>query len=246
MWRSYTSRRADLELAVCHLTRMAEGRICAAGVDLATGRQVRPVVAEGGIDGRWLSRGGGPFELARVLRIRSPSHAPQPPHTEDYVFDPEAVQLVRVMQAGEFWELLERLSVSSFRQIFGTALRRAGSSSCGTGPHRGVASLGIFRPCREMRLSCHTRFERPQVRMPLADEEFTADLPVNDIRLYQEDRVTPNAALVSRLAGRLRPAEDVLLSLGLTRLHKSSTEPQGAHWLQVNNIHLRAEPLWQG
>jgi hypothetical protein len=37
----------------------------------------------------------------------------------------------------------------------------------------------------------------------------------------------------------------VILSVGLTRPFRKWGDSEERHWLQVNNIHLEDDPLWQ-
>ena len=80
--------------------------------------------------------------------------------------------------------------------------------------------------------------------MKVTDGEFHLDLGVTDIRLYQHDHITPDNTVVDRVARRLASHNDVILSVGLTRAFKG-TEREPVHWLQVNNIHLKENAVWQ-
>ena len=81
--------------------------------------------------------------------------------------------------------------------------------------------------------------------MRVTDGELDLDLGVTDIRLYGEDHVTPDRETVNRLAKRLADGTVVVLSMGLTRPFAGSSNFAPVHWLQVNNIHLEDDPIWQ-
>jgi hypothetical protein len=44
---------------------------------------------------------------------------------------------------------------------------------------------------------------------------------------------------------RLKSGVEAILSVGLTRPWQKWGDTAERHWLQVNNIHLKDDPLWQ-
>jgi hypothetical protein len=68
---------------------------------------------------------------------------------------------------------------------------------------------------------------------------------VTDIRLYGADHVTPDAAIVQRVAERLQGAPEVILGVGLTRAFRGADDEPAMHWLQVNNLHFPNDPVWR-
>jgi hypothetical protein len=80
----------------------------------------------------------------------------------------------------------------------------------------------------------------------LVDGGRELDLSVADMRCYGQDHVTPDLAMLADLQRRLAAGVPVLLRVGLTRPYSSNPDiDPPLHWLQVNNIHLADEPLWQ-
>jgi hypothetical protein len=73
----------------------------------------------------------------------------------------------------------------------------------------------------------------------------SVDLSVNDLRLYEADHRTPRRDLVSSVQQRLKSGVEAILSVGLTRPWQKRGDTAERHWLQVNNIHLEDDPLWQ-
>ena len=65
-----------MQLLINHLTRMHGGHICLAGVDLETRQHVRPMLANDPVPFYLLARYGGPFEMARIVDLGLPRHAP--------------------------------------------------------------------------------------------------------------------------------------------------------------------------
>jgi hypothetical protein len=68
---------------------------------------------------------------------------------------------------------------------------------------------------------------------------------VNDLRLYQRDGRTPRRDLFASVEERLKSGVEAILSVGLTRPWQKRSDTAARHWLQVNNIHLEDDPLWQ-
>jgi hypothetical protein len=73
----------------------------------------------------------------------------------------------------------------------------------------------------------------------------SVDLSVTDLRLYERDHKTPRRELVANVQRRLEAGVEVILSLGLTRPWRKQNDTAERHWLQVNNIHLKDDPLWR-
>ena len=237
-----------MQVVINHLTRMKKGYICVAGVQRGTTRHIRPVLAGAqqlGTD--LLARHGGVFEIGFVVELGKVRPAPKPPETEDHEFDPRSAQMVGQLKAKEFWTLLRPLSKRTLGEVFGDALTQRGATSCGLDVGGGTVSLGLLRPESPPVLYVKTREAGKQVvRMKLADLGFhKLDLSVTDIRLYQDDHVTPDQAVVEQAAKRLKPGAEVILSVGLTRPFSSSHTLPACHWLQVNNIHFATDPLWR-
>ena len=234
-----------MRIVINHLTRMQPGNMCVAGVDLATGRVVRPVW---GVNLRTknLRRHGGVFDIGCVVDLGWTQPCGERPHIEDHRFKPERARVVETWPAERFWKLLEQHARPALADIFGPELTPRGHRSCAIDRGRGRVSLGCLRLPGTAHLYVGHRAGRPhKVRIAFSDGQFDVDVGVTDIRLYGADHVTPNVDLVSRTAERLQSAKGVILSVGLTRAFTSSDEYPPLHWLQVNNLHFADEPCWQ-
>src|SRR3990170_8782153 len=79
-------------IIITDLTRMQEGRVCIAGYD-EEGNCIRPVLPPPGIHERSLYSQGRPivFPFALVEYDLLHPHS-QPPHTEDYRYNPNSVK----------------------------------------------------------------------------------------------------------------------------------------------------------
>lgn len=238
-----------MRIVVNHLTRMRGGYVCVAGLDLEEGSHVRPVLAEGALPFDLLARYGGPFEMAAVVQLGTPRAAGQTPHVEDRVVVPALMRSCgSPLGADEFWKLLAGVSKTQLSDLFGADLKRVGRSSCGTDVGRGKASLGCFRPHTVPRLYHVERGPsgRPAIRIHVRDDEFDAVLGVTDLRLYEDDHMTPNRSVIRQVSQRIQTAGSVILGVGLTRAFAPTSEPgaQSYHWLQVTNLHLEDDPTW--
>ncbi len=235
-----------MKILINHLTRMHGGHICVAGVDLQTRRHVRPVMQQWGMPCELLARYGGPFDMARIVELGNLRPKPSPPHVEDVVYVSSWAKAERTAEPHEFWNLLHELAGTRLRDIFGSALRRVGQSRWGTDIGRGSASLGCLRPNGKPQLYLgEKRDGKRQIRIKLSDGEVRADASVTDLRLFRDDHATPDADLVRGVAKWIQDSDCVLLGVGLTRPYRPSEDSDALHWLQVNNIYLQEDPVWQ-
>lgn len=230
-----------MKIVVNHLTRMQMGRICVAGVDLATGKHVRPLWRDAHLSMNRLARNGGLFDMACTVDLGPVSYSGRAPEVEDYIFIPPKARRLPDLPAAEFWELLSSVSQTSLGDIFGAALTPHGETYV-VGVGTGLASLGCLRPAQPPELAINAT---GRIRLKLSDSARTAWLTVTDLRLYQPDLATPRHETVRHVARRLAQGAEAIVSVGLTRPWQKPGEPVSRHWLQVNNIHLKDDPLWR-
>ena len=235
-----------MKIVVNHLTRMSEGHVCVAGIDLDTLRHVRPVLPTRPLTPAVLARYGGCFDIGYVVDIGPAMPKPQIPHVEDHLFVPAAATFIRQVAAVEFWALLRRVAKPTLRGIFGDAQKVQGLSSWGTDVGQGAASLGCLILKRMPQL-CYMPAGgyKAGIRMHVRDGDIDVWAPVTDLRLCQADHATPDQAITERIAQRIRKSRCVILGMGLTREFRASSAGRSAHWLQVNSIHLETNPMWQ-
>ncbi len=230
-----------MRILVNHLTRMQPGYICVAGIDLGTGTHVRPVLRHGRLTTELLLKRGGPFELGCVADLGPTVHIGRAPEHEDHRFDPAAAFCLGSVPDDYFWNILSGSASDTLQGIFGRELVRH-EKSCTVDIGKGRASLGCLAPRGRPSLYIN---HRGSVRISFPWLSPPADLSVTDLRLYQEDHKTPRRTLVSHLQKKLRAGAGVILSVGLTRPWHKEGDTAARHWLQVNNIHLEGEPLWE-
>ncbi|HWE64867.1 MAG TPA: hypothetical protein VHB98_24400 [Chloroflexota bacterium] len=230
-----------MRIVVTHLTRMERSYICVAGVDAETGAHVRPVV-DHRMSETMLRRHGGPFDIGALVDLGPVRCIGSAPALEDHSFLPRQARWVKDLKPNVFWRVLERVARSGLAEIFGAELARHGRTY--TLPTRtGPASLGCLRP----NALSFDRNERGRIRIVLAEasDAETISLSLTDLRFYQADHQTPRWDLVQAVSARIAAGVPVLVSVGLGRPYRALGDSAYRHWLQVNNLHLQDDPLWQ-
>ena len=220
---------------------MQPGYFCAAGIDLESETHVRPVLRRGRLTTDLLSTNDGPFDLGSVLDLGSTTNVGHAPELEDRRFDPAGVRWLRDDDPHDYWEALQRVARENLEEIFGHELElwdESGTVDVG----EGKASLGCLRPEEQPWLYVD---HRGTVRLVLDYLMPSVDLSVTDLRLYERDGRTPRRDLVQSLQKSLEAGVETVLSVGLTRPWQKRGDDAERHWLQLNNIHLKDEPLWQ-
>ena len=105
---------------------------------------------------------------------------------------------------------------------------------------RGTASLGILRVRRKPDIEVD-RYGK--LRLRLNDEDKPAFLSVTDVRFVKADHKTIKTNVITDVRERMRRGVDVLLMLSLARAFQRSDDDCERHWLQVNGICMRDQPL---
>ena len=230
-----------MRILVNHLTRMQPGYFCVAGVESDTPHHIRPVLRHGRLTNDLLRPNGGPFDLGSVVDLGPTTNAGHAPELEDHRFDPSSTRRLFDDDPEDFWDALDGLAQESLEGIFGPALElwdESGTVDVG----EGRASLGCLKPEKQPWLYVD---HRGTVRLVLDYLIPSVDLSVNDLRLYEADHRTPRRDLVASVQRRLKAGAATILSVGLTRPWQKRGDTAERHWLQVNNIHLEDDPLWQ-
>jgi len=220
---------------------MQPGYFCVAGIDLGTETHVRPVLSHRRLTTDLLSTSGGPFDVGSVVDLGPVTPAGGAPELEDYRFDPAVARWVYDDDPDDYWDTLERVAQDSLEGIFGPSLElwdESGTVDVG----EGKASLGCLKPEKQPWMYVD---HRGTVRLVLDYLIPSIDLAVTDLRLYERDGRTPRRELAAGVQRRLKAGVETILSVGLTRPWRKWNDDAERHWLQLNNIHLKDEPLWQ-
>jgi hypothetical protein len=168
------------------------------------------------------------------------TYAGRAPELEAYRFDPASARRLSDEEPDGYWHALERVARQRLDEIFGPALElwdESGTVDVG----EGQASLGCLRPEKQPWMYVD---HRGTVRLVLDYLMPSVDLSVTDLRLYERDGRTPRRNLAQSLQKRLESGVEAILSVGLTRPWQKRGDDAERHWLQINNIHLKDDPLW--
>ena len=220
---------------------MQPGYFCVAGVDVNLPRHIRPVLRHGRLTTDLLRTRGGPFDLGAVVDLGPTTNAGRAPELEDHRFDPMEARWLSDENPNCFWDSLDEIAAESLEEIFGPELElwdESGTVDVG----EGRASLGCLRPEKQPWMYVD---HRGTVRLVLDYLMPSVDLSVTDLRLYEKDGRTPRRDLVQSVQKRLEAGVETILSVGLTRPWHKRGDDAERHWLQLNNIHLEDNPLWQ-
>jgi hypothetical protein len=227
-----------MQIVISHLTRMQPGYICVAGIDLETKRHIRPVSTRGQLTRDLLRKQGGVFEIGAIVELGKTVNIGRPPEWEDRKFAPQNLRFIRRTQPQEFWSLLVQTSADNLKSLFGNDLQQT-QKGCTVPLGCGTASLGHLRPNGIRQLGIN---EWKKVRMQITDVERQPYLSVTDIRLYEADQTSPRHQILESLSRRIQQ-DTVIVAVGLSRPWRKESDAVECHWLQVNNLHLKDDPL---
>lgn len=214
-----------MQIVVHQLTRMGPGRVCVAGLDVVTGRHVRPVLNSPGLAARLAD--GGPFALGARVDLGLTRPCPSRPRREDVAFDPALAHRVGMVDDLGLWMASAQAAGRDLRGIFGEALEPLGPGMA-CRPGEGEASLGVWMPPSRPTLSASA----DRVRLRVTTRGRTFDFSVTDRRFWMADHRTPNHGAVDDVARRIAAGAPVLLGIGLANVW------EGHMWLQVNSVLL--------
>lgn len=193
-----------MRIVVTHLTRMQRGSVCVAGVNVETGEHVRPVPPIGALPSRVTTRHNGPFDMATVIDLGNVRPVPQPPEVEDHELTWWHARAECVIDPKLMWDILNAKSQPSLSMLFGDDLRAVGRSRAIVDSGRGIASLGVLAPRVRPWLRLDRRADgTPTVRLLVTEGTTPYNLSVTDLRLYDDDHVTPKLTLIRNLQDRL-------------------------------------------
>lgn len=226
------------EIALTDLTRMQQGRVCLAGYD-RQGRCIRPTLPPPGIPERSLRLPDGavlaPGVVAAFDLIRP---RPQPPHTEDYDYDPASVRVVKKLTDEQRRKVLERSLFPDMAALFEQPIQHGPGHSVQDG--QGPRSIGTLRP-RAIHQVIYTPGEEGvwEYRLGFYDQQDEYyRLKIVDLTWHyycdsQRDAARQPADIAATLTQQLKKCE-VYLRVGLSRGWKKFP---GRCFLQVTAIH---------
>ena len=132
------------QIIITDLTRMQEGRVCIAGY-AENGECIRPVLPPPGIHESMLKKNGilQVFPLS-VTEFDLTRHIPDPPHTEDYEFNPKSMRFVKLLDEPKRLEILTSSLFPNVKAIFEVPVKWGPGYYILDG--EGPRSLGTIRP----------------------------------------------------------------------------------------------------
>jgi hypothetical protein len=229
-----------MRIVVNNLTRMKGEYVCVAGIDLESGKHVRPI-AESRFDRNFLKCNGGPFDITAIVRLGKVTSVGARPEIEDHSVKLENIAFVDLMSENNFWNMLELCSAANLHDIFGNDLKRQ-RKGYAVDLGKGKASLGCLIPQAQPSLGINGW---GKIRLQLQNGTEQVDLSVTDLRLYKSDNATPRIKKVEEVARRIDKGTGVILCVGLARAFCVKGDTEQRHWLQVNGIYLKDEPGWR-
>jgi hypothetical protein len=133
-------------IVITEVTRMQAGRVCIAGYD-QHGHCLRPVLPPPGIHETTLYSGAHAiiFPSAKV-EFEFTQPAPQPPHTEDILYDPAAVRFAERQPEERWHKMLQATVFPGVAAIFEQPILTDPGHYVMDG--QGPRSLGTIRPAR--------------------------------------------------------------------------------------------------
>ncbi|MBI5948836.1 MAG: hypothetical protein HY875_11925 [Chloroflexi bacterium] len=226
-----------MRILITHVTRMAPGFCCVAGITEGDHRHVRPTL--GRRLGTELLVPGGPFDFGALVELGRVVPEPSPPEVEDHRFDPAATRQLGHVSAERLWQVLSESAAETLADIFGEEMERRGGRGflpLGTGP----ASLGCYRPAGPVDLVLRDDGDKKSLRIRLPGEGL--DLSLTDARYFQDAFSAPDMSRIARAQAALADGDEVLLGVGVGRPFASAPDQPEVHWLQVNALHLKSNP----
>lgn len=226
-----------MRILVTHVTRMAEGFCCVAGIEEGGHSHIRPVLGER-LPTSLLATLGGPFDMGAVVELGRAAPIGRRPEFEDHLFWVEQSSRLGYVSPARLWALVLGGARTELDVIFGSQLEKDGSRASVPQGH-GDASLGVYRPNGPVRLTGRMRDGRDNLRVLLPDEGL--DLSLTDARFFAPGFLRPSDLRVAEARAALEAGSQVVLGVGLTRPYAPDPGLPPRHWLQVNALHM--EPL---
>ena len=223
------------QLVITDLTRMQRGRVCIAGYDRHK-TCIRPVLPPPGIAESDLYQADSlviyPFALVELSLLKE---LPDPPHTEDVLYDPTSVRFLRTVQSRQ--EILSWSLFDTVGDIFEQPILTSPGYSvmdC-----QGPRSVGTIQPRRVTRVIYEPGEEGAwDYRLEFSDlSDTTYRLKITDLTWHYycdslRDEKRDPKRIAAELSETLR-ARTIYLRIGLARGWSKFPE---RCFLQINSI----------
>jgi hypothetical protein len=227
-------------LIITDVTKMSGNSVCIAGYD-STSMCIRPVLFKTQIKKEYLFKNNSLiiYPSAKVS-FEFIHKDPQPPHTEDYIFDKESIEYESKTTVKEWREVLDCSARQTFDELFPSLEGRC------VLPGATGHSIGTLIPSRIPIVHCDNyNPQRPRPRMDITD--WTGIdiewIPINDLAFWSlfmsaVSKARGNCHRATEILNKTLIDKKIYLRLGLTRAFAKPSEPhKKLCWLQVNGIH---------
>lgn len=236
-------------LIITDVTRMAGHRVCVAGIT-ENGQMVRPVFPNSGIPEDWLITDGKevirPFSKV-ILDLRYQKQVP--PHTEDWIIDPEVKRFVGMASGIERLEILKQTLVPYAAEAFGASIHN--DHGFFINKDEGLRSLSTIK-VKTIDFVRHDQINNTfRYRVSFIDQnDDQYELTATDLsfRYYVDTlRETENWSC-GKIGAHFQHQFSqwiTYLRIGLGRpWHPDSNQPKNRHYLQINGIYTFPDYLF--
>jgi hypothetical protein len=221
---------------------MRPPHICVAGLDVTTHDHIRPVLHKAQLDTALLAANGGPFALGAIVDLGPLVDVSSPPEVEDRRFDRDTAKRTTQLTGAAFWKEIDAAADDDLNEIFGEQFEET-SRSFSTPEGEGSHSLGCYRPSQTPNIGMDTYGTKVSVYAYMPWGNQVKKIPITDLRLVDAN-FTVSPARVQSLQKLVSAASDVLFSVGLSRPFAKSGSDEKRHWMQINNVFPKQNPLW--
>lgn len=228
-------------LLITDVTRMSGDRVCVAAINQDR-NSIRPVLPRG-ISEHWLYQ--RPPEVVRPFSIISldlNQNLPQPPHTEDWSFDPNSLSIENLLEAKWRERYLKDILDPDVASIFGSEIHT--DRGCYLEAGEGSRSLGTIKVHQIERFDHNCRYDSWDYRLYFRDASGVRyHLKVTDLSLrYYVDALRETQNLNCEEIGQNLTQEfqqsQVYLRIGLARhWHPDRDQPQNRCYLQITGVY---------
>lgn len=225
-------------LLITDVTRMGGQRVCVAGVK-KDGTCIRPVLPHGINEHLLYQSGLAVVRPFAKITLELTEYLPQPPHTEDWEYEPDSLRFEGMLEYSKREKLLDWIIDPSVSSIFGAQIYSDFGFYLREG--EGTRSLGTIKPLQIELFDHNCDYGPWDYRLYFTDEEGCqyrlkiTDLSLNYYVNYLREKKHLNCEQISQQLTREFQESKVYLRIGLTR----PTWPKHPHCcaLQITGVY---------
>jgi hypothetical protein len=217
----------------------SEHRICVAGIEKDTFKDVRPTTPKADPITRKLLRSeGGPFGPGAVVDIGHVVQDGQRPEVEDHRFVTTQARHIEDLSDESYLAVLDDVRHDSIEAAFGSDLHEIRPRKLAVPAGRGKRSLAVV----EVEMPKLYIDDWGNLYLDVDDGGTEAKLRVTDVRFYEPDHKTIKGDVVENARARLASGVQTYAMIGLARAMWDK-DGGDVHWLQCNGICLTDEAV---